>query len=278
MTLASRRVRTWPGRRCWWSSVPGWTGSEACRWCRCAATARRRKRSWSAGPAARARSRRRLPAPPLPRSTGIQLDRQRRHAAQTERLRHQRRGRDRLLGTRGGVFRQKITQAERILATVLRQRGLCTRDVLAHLFDVSPRTIGNAFTEVVPLLEQHGWTPAPGAALHHRRRAHRVRPTRRHADTLNLYSFSGSDTAATPRQATRRRSRARSSAVRHRTARPRTCGGRIRPWPRQVWFVCYRIQTRRGLHVGASVIAGGWPANFWQPAQDLPNPSLACAA
>ncbi|WP_405095773.1 hypothetical protein [Micromonospora sp. NBC_01412] len=85
------------------------------------------------------------------------------HAAQTERLRHQRRSRDRLPGTRSGVFRQKITQAERVLATVLHQRGLCKGDVLAQLFDVSPQTIGNAFTEVVPLLEQHGWTPAPGA-------------------------------------------------------------------------------------------------------------------
>jgi hypothetical protein len=85
------------------------------------------------------------------------------YAAQTERLRHRRRGRDRLPGTRGGVFRRKITQAERILATVLYQRGLCTRDVLAQLFDVSPRTIGNAFTEVLPLLQQDNWTPAPGA-------------------------------------------------------------------------------------------------------------------
>jgi transposase len=79
------------------------------------------------------------------------------HAAAIERRRHRRRGDDRLPGTRGGVFRQKITDAERILATVLYQRRLCTRQVLADLFEVSPRTIGNALTEVAPLLENHGY-------------------------------------------------------------------------------------------------------------------------
>jgi hypothetical protein len=83
-------------------------------------------------------------------------------AARIERLRHQRRGGERLPGTRGGVFLQKITTAERVLAVILYQRGLCTRNVLAQLFHVSPRTIGNAFQEVLPLLEQDGWTPAPG--------------------------------------------------------------------------------------------------------------------
>jgi hypothetical protein len=83
-------------------------------------------------------------------------------AAWIERLRHQRRGGQRLPGTRGGVFRQKITNAERILAVILYQRGLCTRNVLAQLFHVSPHTIGNAFREVLPLLEQDGWTPVPG--------------------------------------------------------------------------------------------------------------------
>jgi hypothetical protein len=83
-------------------------------------------------------------------------------AARIERLRHQRRGGERLPGTRGGVFLQKITGAERILAVILYQRGLCTRNVLAQLFHVSPRTIGNAFQEVLPLLEQDGWIPQPG--------------------------------------------------------------------------------------------------------------------
>jgi hypothetical protein len=77
-------------------------------------------------------------------------------AAQAERRRHQRRGRPRLPGTRGSVFRQKITDAERVLATVLAQRRICTRRVLAELLHVSPRTIGNALLDVRPLLEQDG--------------------------------------------------------------------------------------------------------------------------
>lgn len=52
-------------------------------------------------------------------------------AACVEERRHRRRGGDRLPKTRGGVFRQKITDAERVLATVLYKRGLCTRQVLA---------------------------------------------------------------------------------------------------------------------------------------------------
>jgi Rhodopirellula transposase DDE domain len=82
-------------------------------------------------------------------------------AAQIERRRHQRRGGARLPGARGGVFRQKITDAEQILATVLYQRGACTRRVLAELFEVSPRTIGNALLEVRPLLEQNGHVATP---------------------------------------------------------------------------------------------------------------------
>jgi Rhodopirellula transposase DDE domain len=83
------------------------------------------------------------------------------HAAAIERRRHRQRGGDRVPGTRAGVFRQKITNAERVLAAVLYQRRLCTRQVLADLFEVSPRTIGNALTEVTPLLEQHGYAAKP---------------------------------------------------------------------------------------------------------------------
>ena len=86
-----------------------------------------------------------------------------RHAAVVERRRHQRRGGPRLPGTRGGVFRQKITDAERILATILHLRQVCTMQTLAELFDVSRRTIGNALAEVRPLLETDGFhlPPAP---------------------------------------------------------------------------------------------------------------------
>jgi hypothetical protein len=85
-------------------------------------------------------------------------------AAQTERRRYQQRGGERLPGARGGVFQQKITDAERVLATVLYQRKACTRQVLADLFQVSPRTIGNALIEVRPLLDQDGYDPPPAAS------------------------------------------------------------------------------------------------------------------
>jgi transposase len=86
-----------------------------------------------------------------------------RHAAVVERRRHQRRGGARLPGTRGGIFRQKITDAERILATILHLRQVCTLQALADLFDVSRRTIGNAMADVRPLLEEDGFRlpPAP---------------------------------------------------------------------------------------------------------------------
>ncbi|MGW0584520.1 ISAzo13 family transposase [Streptomyces sp. NPDC002920] len=79
-------------------------------------------------------------------------------AARVEQRRHRRRGSDRLPGTRGGVFLQKITDAERVLATVLHKRGLCTRQVLADVFEVSESTIGNALNDVRPLLDQVGYT------------------------------------------------------------------------------------------------------------------------
>jgi len=86
-----------------------------------------------------------------------------RHAAVVERRRHQRRGAPRLPGTRGGVFRQKLTDPERILATILHLRQVGTMQTLAELFDVSRRTIGNALAEVRPLLETDGLhlPPAP---------------------------------------------------------------------------------------------------------------------
>jgi len=86
-----------------------------------------------------------------------------RQTAQTERRLYRRRGEERLPGARRGVFSQKITDAERVLATVLYQRQVCTRKVLAELFEVTPRTIDVAFSQIRPLLEQDGYiaTPAP---------------------------------------------------------------------------------------------------------------------
>jgi len=83
------------------------------------------------------------------------------HAAAIERRRHRQRGGDRTPGTRGGVFKQKLTDPERILATVLYLRKLCTREVLADAFEVSRGTISNAIAEVLPLLDQAGITTEP---------------------------------------------------------------------------------------------------------------------
>ena len=85
-------------------------------------------------------------------------------AARNERHRHRRRGGERLPGARGGVFTQKITDDERVLAAVLYQRKLCTQDTLAELFQVSRRTIGDVVREVGPILTQHGFTPTPAGS------------------------------------------------------------------------------------------------------------------
>jgi len=81
--------------------------------------------------------------------------------ARRERHRHRRRGGERMPGAHGGVFTQKITNNERVLATVLYQRKLCTQDTLADLFHVSRRTIGDVVREVGPLLANEGHAPQP---------------------------------------------------------------------------------------------------------------------
>nr|WP_325098775.1 ISAzo13 family transposase [Nocardia gipuzkoensis] len=85
------------------------------------------------------------------------------YRAAIERRRHHQRGGERRPGTRGGVFRQKITDADRILATVLDQRKLCDQHTLAELFGVSRGTIRNAIDDVAPLLQQDGHTTTPSA-------------------------------------------------------------------------------------------------------------------
>ena len=59
------------------------------------------------------------------------------------------------------MFRQKITDADRVLITVLHQRKLCTQVVLAELFKVCEATIRTAVRETRPLLHDHGYTPTP---------------------------------------------------------------------------------------------------------------------
>jgi hypothetical protein len=80
-------------------------------------------------------------------------------AIETRRYRH--RGGERRPGTRGGVFRQKITDADRILATILYRRRVCTLETLAELFDVSRSTLWNAIHDVLPVLDAHGPAIAP---------------------------------------------------------------------------------------------------------------------
>lgn len=84
-------------------------------------------------------------------------------AALIERRHHQHRGGPRQPGTRGGVFRQKITDAERLLAAVLYERKLGTRQVLADTFGVSLGTLNNALKDAQPVLREAGITlpPAP---------------------------------------------------------------------------------------------------------------------
>jgi transposase len=84
-------------------------------------------------------------------------------AALIEKRRHRQRGGPRQPGTRGGVFRQKITDAERLLAAVLYQRKLGTCQVLADAFGVSLHTLKNALADAKPVLHEAGITlpPAP---------------------------------------------------------------------------------------------------------------------
>ncbi|SPT49844.1 ISAzo13 family transposase [Actinomadura madurae] len=88
------------------------------------------------------------------------------YAAAIEQRRHRQRGGDRRPGSRGGVFRQKITDGDRILATILYQRRVCTLHTLAELFDISRSTLWNAINDVLPILDAHHVTITP-ADQHH---------------------------------------------------------------------------------------------------------------
>jgi hypothetical protein len=88
-----------------------------------------------------------------------------RQSSQAERLAYQRRGGPRQPSARAGVFPQKISNSERVLLTILYQRGLCTLDVLADaLGDVSRSAVGNVIRETLPLLQQEGYIPGQGPA------------------------------------------------------------------------------------------------------------------
>jgi hypothetical protein len=87
-------------------------------------------------------------------------------AAETEARKYLRRGGQRQPAARAGIYCEKITDAERVLATILGLRRTCSWDVVAELFQVSRRTIGSARARVGPLLEQDGYAITPAATRH----------------------------------------------------------------------------------------------------------------
>ncbi|MET7540666.1 hypothetical protein [Streptomyces sp. NPDC005507] len=78
-------------------------------------------------------------------------------AAQREHQRRQRRGRERQRAPGAGP-RQAFTDPDRILATVLYQRGCFTHALLGALFETSSQTITRTIQETQPLLDQHECT------------------------------------------------------------------------------------------------------------------------
>jgi hypothetical protein len=83
--------------------------------------------------------------------------------AQREQGRRQRRGTERHRAAGAGP-RPKLTDADRILATVLYLRRLCTQAVLGQLFAVDRSRITEAIRETRPLLEEHGHAITPSTA------------------------------------------------------------------------------------------------------------------
>ena len=75
--------------------------------------------------------------------------------AQREQSRHRRRGTERRRAAGAGP-RLRLTDADRILATVLYLRKLCTQAVLAELFAVDRSRITEAVRETRPLIEERG--------------------------------------------------------------------------------------------------------------------------
>ncbi|MGW1808130.1 ISAzo13 family transposase [Streptomyces sp. NPDC002078] len=77
-----------------------------------------------------------------------------------EQGRLQQRGGERIRA-RGAGAKDKLTTADRVLATVLYLRKLGTRDLLAQLFGVTGSTLTRAVHQVQPLLAAHGYTIPP---------------------------------------------------------------------------------------------------------------------
>jgi hypothetical protein len=77
--------------------------------------------------------------------------------------RSRQRGGDRIRA-RGAGAKDKLTIADRVLATVLYLRKLGTRDLITQLFGVNGSTITRAVQQVKPLLTKHGHTIPPSTA------------------------------------------------------------------------------------------------------------------
>ncbi|PSK61674.1 hypothetical protein B0E53_06429 [Micromonospora sp. MH33] len=84
-------------------------------------------------------------------------------ARQREQDRRERRGAERRRAAGAGPP-IKLADANRVLATVLYLRKLCTQAVLADLFNVDRKTITIAVAQTRPLLEQHGHAITPSTA------------------------------------------------------------------------------------------------------------------
>jgi hypothetical protein len=84
-------------------------------------------------------------------------------AHQHEQSRHTRRGADRSRA-QGAGRRPRLCDADRVLATVLYLRRLCTQAVLGEVFAVDRTTITTAIRETRPLLQQHGHAITPATA------------------------------------------------------------------------------------------------------------------
>ncbi|WP_456154227.1 transposase family protein [Streptomyces microflavus] len=77
--------------------------------------------------------------------------------------RSQQRGRDRIRA-RGAGAKDRLTTADRVLATVLYLRKLGTRDLIGQPFGVNGSTITRAVQQVQPFLAENGHTIPPSAA------------------------------------------------------------------------------------------------------------------
>lgn len=84
-------------------------------------------------------------------------------AQQREQIRHERRGGERRR-RRGAGAKDKLSDADRILATVLCLRKIGTHDLLARLFGVTGSTLTRAVQEARPLLAEHDHAIHPSTA------------------------------------------------------------------------------------------------------------------